>query len=1146
MKKTIRRLVLVNLLLVFTFSLSAQSVTLNYENVSLKVVFASIKKQTGLNFSYSTQLVNPERTVSISVINEPIETVVKQLLIDTNLTFEKKEKNILLFEKPKPIDDKKAPRSKKITGLVTDKKGEPIIGASIFVKGTKTGTVSDINGNFSLDALDNSILVVSYIGYSTIDYKIGIQTKIEIQLEEDSKSLDEVVVVGYGTQKKKVLTGATVQVKGTDMQNLNTVSPMDALRGLSPGVSITKTDGQPGAGFKVTIRGLGTIGNASPLFIVDGMAVENIDYLSPSEIESVDILKDATAAIYGSRAANGVVLVTTKHGKEGQKPSISYDGYTGWQNVYKKANALNAQDYMAIMNEARVNSLLLPYDITGSAPSLNISDNGALVPIVPNANGILAGTNKGTNWMDAMTVINAPIQHHSLSITGGGKLSSYSLGVSYVSQDGIIGKPVASNYDRYNFNVNMDNSLITNKDFTILKVGETLTYFYDEKSGIGTGGVYGNNIFDALETNPFLPVYDDSGNYHYAIPWNSSQVNPIAKMVYQNGYNEQKNHNMVGNLYTEIQPIKNLIYRTSFGINMSANSSRSYTPVYNLGPGVTNTKDITFQRVSDGLGWTFNNTLSYNFTTKQNNFSALLGMSAERGGLGGSYMYGLNSNSTFNDFEHAYLSNNQVVYNDGSTVLKGGPWGISSLISYFGRLNYDYKSTYLFSAMVRTDGSSRFAEGHRWGTFPALSAGWVLTNEPFMNKLKWIDFLKLRVSWGQNGNQSISPFQYLSTISSTNVKYFFGTDKNTATVGAYPNILPNPNITWETSEQGDIGIDFNCLANRLTITLDLYNKMTKGWLVQVPLQGIYGTNPPYMNGGDIQNRGYEVAFGWRDHIGELSYSVNTNMAYNHNEVTRIANNSGIIHGPVNVFRTSDEWYRAQVGYPIGYFYGYKTNGIFQTEADVKAYKDKNGTLVMPNAQPGDVRFVDYNGDGKVDGNDRTMIGDPHPAYTYGISLTLKYKGFDFSGMGSGVGGNQIAQATTFINKNDMLGNYTTDIIGRWHGEGTSNFLPRVVIGNSINTEYFSQLYIRSGDFFRITNVTLGYDFKKLFQNLPLQQIRFYATIQNLFTFTRYTGMDPEVGYAPSGNGWGENIQQGIDLGAYPSPRTVLIGASVKF
>jgi TonB-linked SusC/RagA family outer membrane protein len=577
---------------------------------------------------------------------------------------------------------------------------------------------------------------------------------------------------------------------------------------------------------------------------------------------------------------------------------------------------------------------------------------------------------------------------------------------------------------------------------------------------------------------------------------------------------------------------------------MSANSYRSYTPVYNFSSTAINTNDGAYQSMSLGMSWVWENTLSYKYSFQQNNFSFLVGESAERDGLGES-MSGSNALGLYSDFAHAYLSNYPNVSSTLTTV-QGSPWGIGGLLSYFGRLNYDYKGTYLFSAMARSDGSSNFNVGHRWGTFPSFSAGWIMTNESFMKDINGLDFLKIRGSWGENGNNAIPAFQYLSQIGtcpavgSVYPNYFFGADnKSISSVGSYPSQMANLNIKWETSVQTDLGLDAAFLNNRLSFTFDWYKKVTKDWLVQAPIPAVDGTGAPYINGGNIENRGYEFNLGWRDHIGAFRYNISGNISFNHNEVTRIANGSGYINGQSNVFGSTDVWYRAQVGYPIGYFYGYKTDGIFQNQAQIKAYVDpKTGMEIMPNAVPGDVKFVDLNGNGTIDGNDRTEIGNPNPAYNYGVTASCEYKGFDFALVGTGVGGNQIAQCTDF--EDPILSNNTTDIFARWHGEGSSNFLPRVTASPTINTQYFSSIYMRSGAYFRISNVTLGYDFKKLFPVIPVSKARLYVQIQNLYTFTKYTGMDPQVSYAP------DSWASGVDIGQYPSARTVLVGVNIKF
>lgn len=1042
-----------------------------------------------------------------------------------------------------------------VTGKVLDGSGQPILGATVVVKGTSNGATSDLDGMYVLKNVPaNAILQVSYVGMNTIETPVKGQTSINFTLKDNAVSLNEVVAIGYGVQQKKVITGATSQVSGGDIQKLNTTSTLGALQGNTSGVQLTKSDGQPGDSYKVNIRGMGTINNSTPLYVVDGVVVGSIDNISPSDIETVDVLKDATAAIYGSRAANGVILITTKKGKTNEKPTATYDGYIGWQNLYRTPNTLNAQQYLTIINEGMVNGGSMPYDITGHATSLNGNDNGAQVPLVPNAAGILNGTDHGTNWMDAIKNSNAPVQSHAFNLTGGSKMTAYSLGLSYVTQDGILGSPVASHYDRYNVRINTDYKIINDShDRTIWKMGENLTYSFNEKEGIAVGNGYYNDIYNMESANPFLPIRGYNNLYSYAIPWDHLQNNPIATMVNVRGQNKGKNHNLTASFYTTISPIKDLEFTSRFSTNVSASSYRSFQPSYNLGSVSTNTlavgnaTNVTNQSMSVGMNWMLDNTLSYKFTLQDShNFSVLLGQSAEKDGLGES-LNAQNTGNTFNSFDYAFLVNAATVAAN-NTVISGSPWGDGGILSYFGRVNYDYKQTYMLSAVFREDGSSNFARGHRWGAFPAFSAGWVLTNENFMKSTQsWLDFLKLRASWGQNGNQAIPNFQYLSTISigrptgvdgGTGYFYTFG-DKTAQTPAAYPTVLPNPNVTWEKSEQTDLGFDANFLKSRLSLNFDLYKKVTKGWLVQAPVQDVYGTDPAFVNGGNIENKGIEMNLSWNDHLGDLQYKVGANFTYNDNKVTKIEG-GGPIYGSNNFYGNNTSWYVAAVGLPAGCFYGYKSKGIFQNDAEVQAYTNANGDKIMPNAVPGDIRFVDGNGDGKISSEDRTNIGNVHPPVVYGINISLNYKGFDFSALGTGVAGNKVLQATDWNSLNDPLANYTTGIMNRWHGEGTSNTMPRVSLNGNLNNIYLSDMWLQSGAYFRMSNMTLGYDLKTVWKNIPLQQARIYATIQNAFTITKYRGMDPEVGYAP--NNW----SQGIDIGYYPSPRTVLLGVSLKY
>lgn len=1008
-----------------------------------------------------------------------------------------------------------------IQGTVTgDDDGQPLIGVSVEVEGGHRGAVTDIDGHFSLQVSLPCKLHLSYVGYNSQEVRVVNTAPLSIRMKPSAQSLEEVQVIGYGVQKKKLITGATVQVKGDDIARLNTINVLGAMESQSPGVDIVQSSGMPGEGYKVTIRGLGTTGSATPLYIIDGVTGGDINALNPGDIEAIDVLKDAaSAAIYGSRAANGVILVTTKQGHAG-KAQVSYDGYMGWQNIYRKPDLLNAQEYAAIMSEARYMDGLPDYDYAS---------------LVPDWDKIKSGEWKGTNWLDEARVKNAPVTNHSLNITGGNDLSKYSIGLSYTGQKGIIGKPVEPDYKRYNARMNSDHVIIKNGSLNVLKVGENITYSYSEQSGINIGDMWSNDLRNLLHTSPFLPNEDADGNYHYAIPWETREANPIGLMDYTGGQNLSKSHWLQADIYAEIQPVRGLTFKTNFGYQMTASSWRSFVPVYKLSTQNFSNESQVSQGSSSGNQFLWENTLNYIVHLGKNNIDALLGQSIEKDGMGES-VGATNINSIFSDFKHAYIDNTPVVTN--RTLINGAPFSDSRLISFFGRVNYDYDNRYMATAVLRADGSSNFARGHRWGWFPSFSAGWIMTEEPWMKPLRsWMDYFKLRASWGQNGNQNIPAFQYLSTIAFSGSDYTFGPDKTVLTKGAYPDILANENVTWETSEQLDLGFDTRFFNEQLGLTFDYYVKKTKNWLVQAPILDIYGTGAPYINGGDVKNTGVEIALSWNDHIGDFRYGANWNMSYNKNKVTRIANSEGIIHGDDDVLSNgTTECYRAQVGYPIGYFYGYRTAGVFQTEEEIANYKGAK----LANTKPGDVIWVDRNDDGVIDDKDEGMIGDPHPDVTMGFGVNASWHGADFSMTFHGAFGQQVLKSYRSF-ADFARQNYTSEIFGRWHGTGTSNRLPRLTTGTSPNWQYISDLYMENGDYLHCQNLTVGYDFKHLFRSLPVSQLRLYFTAENLFTITGYSGMDPEVGY-----GGYQSWVSGIDIGFYPSPRTYLIGVNVKF
>ena len=1031
-----------------------------------------------------------------------------------------------------------------VKGVVLDTSDQPIIGATVIESGTQSnGTLTGADGSFAITITQGASLRISYVGYKTVTVKPTAGKSVQVILEEDAEVLNDVVVVGYGTQRKKLVTGATVHVTSENIEAVNAVDAFGALQSLASGMNIVLNSGQPGEGYKVTIRGMGSAGSNTPLYVVDGVPGANIDDLSPNDIESIDILKDAaSSAIYGARASNGVILVTTKKGKPG-RIQVTFDGYLGWQNPNTNdVTPLNAKQYMEINDKA--------YQIQGVATY----DWATLIP--KQYAQIMNGTWNGTNWLEETTIDNAPMHNASINIMGGSDISRFSLGFSKYHQTGTIGWPADPKFDRYNVRLNSDYSLMRSKGRDVLKFGENINFSTTKKKGVSIGGIYGNSIRNLLAMSPLLPAYNENGDFYeyadiQADGWDFSaeMANPLAQMKYDNGNSYSKGWRLQTNFFLEFVPIKGLTWRTSAGWLYRHRESRSYVPVYELSSKKSNPNDDVTQSQSYSIRWSLENTLNYVKTFGNHNVDVLLGQSVEKWGYGNG-VSATNSNSLFpGSFDHAYIDNANVV-DAAFTSISGSPEAEGALSSFFGRVNYNYAETYLLSLVLRADGSSNFARGHRWGYFPSISAGWVISNETFMEKTKnWLDFLKIRASWGQNGNCNISNFQYLTTID-LNDPYYFD-NKDNPGIGAYPNILPNEDVKWETSEQLDFGFDARFLNNRLGVAFDWYKKTTKDWLVRAPMLLSYGTNAPYVNGGDIENKGYEIQLSWNDKIGkDFVYGITFNFSHNKNEVTRLANSEGIIHGGSNaIAQNTAELYRLEVGYPIGYFWGYEMEGIIQNEADLQDYinrncgGDKKNSLQGESLQPGDVKFVDYNGNGKIDTGDadKTMIGDPNPDFTMGLNINLSYRGFDFALNGYGSFGQQVAKSyRQFSDHPDD--NYCTDVYTKyWTGEGSTNEYPRFSDGKTANMSEISRVWIEDADFFKISRISLGYDFKKLYSKLPVQKCRLYVSLSNYFCFTGYSGMDPEVGFG-NGTSWAS----GIDCGYYPSSRSFQVGMNITF
>lgn len=1030
-------------------------------------------------------------------------------------------------------------QNRTVTGMVVSSAdNQPLIGAGVVIAGTSAGTSTDINGKFSLSVPNGrNMLQVSYLGYVTKEVVIGGGSELLIALDEDNTFFDEVIVVGYGVQKKKLNTGANLQVKSDELMKKNATTALQALQGLTPGMQISSNSGQPGGSMKVTIRGMGTIDSSSPLYIVDGIPGD-ISKINPADIESIDVMKDAaSAAIYGAQAANGVVIVTTKTGRKNSS-QVYYDGYAGVQSVYRKAPLLNAEQYRMIMDEEALNSGGTVFDWS----KYDMAD---------------------TNWMDYMFRPSAPMQNHTVGVSGGSDTSVYAISFNYTNQEGIIGTKDNSFRSDYKIRLNSEHTIY--KD--LLKIGEHLTFVQGKSASVSDGNQYWNTLRGAFQTSPLAHVYgynyygwgDEKGMWNdsayegeggHQNQWYLNDGNPYASMLI--GRSLSKSQNLIGDIYAELTPLKGLTIRSTFGLSFYASRGHSIGfnsrwNSYGTIPGTDADYDASVsQNMSNGYSISWINTAQYDFTiADDHNLSVMVG--SEYDTNEGEYVNGSNKITVaqFKDFEHAWLQNGS---SDNSKWSQpgGGVNDIDITMSAFTRLGYNYKEKYMVNATLRADGSSKFAKGNRWGFFPSVSAGWVMTSEDFMSDVSWLNFLKLRASWGQVGNKNIGNYRYTAPIGTSGYNYAFGGGLNPDSgigssaeqQGALQTRLANKDIKWETSEQLDFGFDARLFASRLDMNFDVYRKTTRDWLVTAPIIATAGSGAPYINGGDVTNTGVELALNWHGTIGrDFYYYVGANGAYNKNVVGNIPNTDGIIHGSSNqLFDNTDEFYRAENGHAIGYWWGYETAGIFQNQKQIDDWRAAGNGVLQANVQPGDVIFVDQNHDGAIDDNDKIDLGSGIPDFTYGFSLGFDWKGLDFSLSAFGVAGVDIVQS--YRNHVTWQSNWTTAVLNRWTGEGTSNRIPRVTQDRG-NWDKFSDLFLQSGDYLRISNITLGYDFSKIAKQSWLGQLRLYCSVQNAFTFTKYDGMDPEIGYGT--DGW----VSGIDVGFYPHPRTFLIGLNIK-
>jgi TonB-linked SusC/RagA family outer membrane protein len=992
-----------------------------------------------------------------------------------------------------------AQAAKTVKGVVKDVEDNSAIpGATIKVKGTSVGVSTDIDGKFSINVPTGStVLVFSAIGMQTKEIALTDQTTLQVVLSKQSTTLNDVVVVGYGVQKKSLVTGAISSITTKDLEVPGLMRADQALQGKAAGVTVMMNSGQPGAGVSIRIRGAGTNGTNDPLYIVDGFPRGDLEAINPRDIETMEVLKDAaSAAIYGARGANGVVIITTKSGKPG-KTRIDYEYYYGLQNTRKNLDLLDATQYARIQNEAFFNSNLpMPF-----------SENE------------IAKLGKGTDWQKEIAYQNAPIQNHQLSFSGGSDNSTFSTSFSYFTQAGTIAKG-KSDFARYTGRVNTQQKFLDG----ILQTGVNVSITNVQRDAITSNSGNAGPILSAINMDPVTPVMNDDGTFAISRYVSQEVVNPVARIFYTNGTSGYTRFN--GDVFGELHITKDLKLRSSLGYALQYDVSAGYTPIYYL----NSTNQTIASGASAGMAESKylnqENVLTYSRVIKKNSFTALIGNTVNTGS--GTNVSGSKNGLLYDDPAFAYLD---LAKDNTSAAASGGAFH-SGLISYFGRVNYDYDGKYLATGTMRADGSYRFGPNNKIGYFPSVSVGWNVTKEKFMENITAINSLKLRASWGRTGNDNIGDYRYVSTISTYARNYYFG-GGSTQVVGASPSGVSNDDLKWETSEQTDIGIDAEFLGN-FNATLDLYKKETLGLLVTIPIPLYVGNSAPTGNAGNVVNKGIELTIGYHKAFGKLYFEANVNGAYNYNNVTFVGTSSGFIDGSAASNQMTSVT-RMQAGYPIGYFWLYTMQGIFQNQAEINNYQ-KNGTLIQPNAVPGDIKYLDLNNDGKIDNQDRSNVGTPHPKYNYGLNLTAKYKGFDVNVFFNGLAGNKIFNS---LHRWDLpTANYPTSVLNRWHGEGTSNTFPRVstgdLNGNFVNPSTF---FLEDGDYLRLRNASIGYTLRDL-KKIKVKTIRVYATGTNLFVLTKYTGFDPEVS--------GGALGVGIDRGVYPQARTIIFGASVGF
>ena len=1047
--------------------------------------------------------------------------------------------------------------------VVSGSDNEPLPGVNVVVKGnTSIGTITGLNGDFTLAVPADAVLSISYIGFKPQEMAVKGQQNLKIVLQEDTETLDEVVVVGYGVQKKSVVTASIAKVSSEDLTGKTRLRADDALKGMAAGVTVTSSSGQPGSKSMIRVRGIGTINNTEPLYIIDGMPTnqDGMESVNPNDIESIEVLKDAASgAIYGARAANGVILVTTKKGKTG-KAQINYNFSYGWQSAWKHRDVTSATDYAILQNEKNINGGFAPL----YADPYNLVD--------ANGDKIMGF---GTDWQKELFNDNAPIVQHDVSVSGAGDKVNYYFSLGYFTQDGIVGGNYGqSNYDRLTIRSNNTFTLIDATEqrnfLNKLDFGANLSYMRVHNTGIDANSTWGSPLGSALYLAPTLPVtlkgeaaqgmidhysnydlYRDANGNPYTIPGYlgsyQEQGNPIAMM--QGNPTKNWSQKFMPKFSVELQLWDNLKYHFTWSAEQSfwGNSGARLYKWYLSGNNNNDHTEASAYKANNTT-WQVENTLTYDKTFGKHTIGVVLGQSALKfygDELKASHWNLVNINKPYLNYTNGgnYVTEQDeegnIIGVKSLITAEGFPYVEHRISSLFGRFSYNYDERYMVQGTVRRDGSSRFGANNLYGIFPSFSLGWNVTNEAFMEKTKdWFSNMKVRFSWGKNGNDNIDDFAYTTnTAVGGSSNYYFGSP-GSLIYGSKANRLDNPDLKWEESEQLDFGLDFGFFNNALTFTMDYFKKKTNGMIIDMPIPSYVGEQRPLANVGDMENSGFEFELGYKFNVSDAKFAVKGNASYLHNELKNLGNDTGFLNFGINQF--SDGGTRAENGQPFPFFYGYKTLGVFQNMEQVNAYTWTNPEtgetkLIQPGAQPGDMIFCDFDNNGEITSDDRTNIGSGTPKWTFGLNFNAEWKGLDLGLFLQGVSGVDVFDAT--YRQDISSGNFPTWVLSRWTGEGTSDKVPMLKSGDSKNW-VISDLYIQDGSYLRLKNITLGYTLPgHLTRKVGVNRFRVYVMAENLFTWTKYWGFDPEIGL--------DKTSLGVDYGVYPQARTWTVGFNIS-